>query len=248
MDGDLAGKTVLVTGAARGIGRAIAIKMAECGSNVIVNYRINDQAAAEVIQIIAARGGQALAIQADVRDSEAVKYMFRQIIDRWEKIDILVNNAGITRDVLLPRMSEEAWDEVIDINLKGAYLCTRFALRSMLNQPWGRIINIASVAGLVGNAGQTNYSASKGGLIAFTRAVAREVGARNITANVIAPGFFVTEMTNQLPPATRDAILNQIPLRRYGQPEEIAELVAFLASERAGYITAQVIAIDGGVV
>jgi 3-oxoacyl-[acyl-carrier protein] reductase len=247
MQAELAGKVALVTGASRGLGRAIAIKLASLGAKVAVNYRSNDTEAANVIQAISGQGGEAFQVQADVADSEAVKGMVRQVLDKWSKLDILVNNAGVTRDGLLPRMSDDAWDEVINTNLRGAYLCTKFALRHMMNQSGGRIINISSLAGISGNAGQANYSASKGGLIAFTKSVAREVGPRNITANVIAPGFFVTDMTSKLPQETQDAILARIPLKRFGQPEDIAELVAFLASERSGYITAQVICIDGGV-
>lgn len=247
MNRELAGKVALVTGASRGLGRAIALKLASMGAKVAFNYLSNDIEAASTLQSITSQGGEAISLKADVADSEAVKNMVRQITEKWEKIDILVNNAGITRDGLLPRMSDSAWDEVINTNLRGAYLCTKFALRSMMNQPWGRIINIASLAGLVGNAGQANYSASKGGLIAFTKSVAREVGPRNITANVIAPGFFVTDMTNKLPQEAREAILARIPLKRYGTPEDLSELAAFLASPRSGYITAQVICIDGGV-
>jgi len=187
-------------------------------------------------------------VKANVADAKAVKTMTREIVDRWGKIDILVNNAGIVRDNLLPRMSDEAWDEVINTNLRGAYLCTKFALRSMMDQFWGRIINVSSLAGLVGNLGQANYSAAKGGLIAFTKSVAREVGSRNITVNAIAPGFITTEMTDKLPQEIKDSILSRIPLERFGTPGDVAELVAFLASERAGYITAQVICIDGGVI
>jgi 3-oxoacyl-[acyl-carrier protein] reductase len=244
---DLAGKVSLITGASRGLGRAIALKFATEGAKVAVNYLGNDAAAEDVIRNIISQGGEAVAVKANVADSDAVKTMVRQVTDQWGRIDILVNNAGITRDGLLPRMSDSAWDEVIDTNLRGAYLCTKFALRSMMNLSWGRIINISSLAGVIGNAGQTNYSASKGGLIAFTKAVAREVGSRNITANVIAPGFFVTDMTDKLPPETREMILSRIPLKRYGTPEDLAELAAFLASEASGYITAQVICIDGGV-
>jgi 3-oxoacyl-[acyl-carrier protein] reductase len=244
---ELAGKTALVTGASRGLGRAIALKLASLGAKVAVNFLSNEVEAAATVNAIIQAGGEALAVKANVSDSDAVKAMVRQVVEKWGKIDILVNNAGITRDGLLPRMTDEAWDEVIDTNLRGAYLCTKFALRSMMNQPSGRIINISSLAGLTGNAGQTNYSASKGGLIAFTKSVAREVGSRNITANVIAPGFFVTDMTDKLPPEAREAILTRIPLKRYGKPEDLAELVAFLAGDNAGYITAQVISIDGGV-
>ncbi len=247
MSTELAGKVALVTGASRGLGRAIAVKLASMGAKVAINYLANDAEAAKVVQAIIDQGGEAFLVKANVADSEAVKNMVRQVVDKWGKIDILVNNAGITRDGLLPRMSDKDWDEVFDTNLRGAYLCTKFALRSMMNQSWGRIINVSSLAGLAGNVGQANYSASKGGLIAFTKSVAREVGSRNITANVIAPGFFVTDMTNKLPPEAREAILARIPLKRYGTPEDLAELAAFLASESSGYITAQVICIDGGV-
>jgi len=248
MDINLSGKVALVTGASRGLGRAIALKLAGLGARVAVNYRTNDEEAAVVARLIIEGGGEAFSVKANVADSEAVKTMVRQVVDKWGNIDILVNNAGITRDGLLPRMNDEAWDEVMDTNLRGAYLCTKFVLRNMMNSSGGRIISVSSLAGLVGNAGQANYSASKGGLIAFTRSVAREVGSRNITANVIAPGFFVTDMTDKLPPESREKILAQIPLKRYGRPEELAELVAFLASEKSAYITAQVICIDGGVV
>lgn len=248
MDNNLSAKVALVTGASRGLGRAIALKLAGLGARVAINYRTNDEEAASVVRLITEQGGEAFPVKANVADGEAVKTMVRQVIDKWGNIDILVNNAGITRDGLLPRMNDEAWDDVIDTNLRGAYLCTKFVLRNMMNSSGGRIINISSLAGVVGNAGQANYSASKGGLIAFTKSVAREVGSRNITANVIAPGFFVTDMTDKLPPEAREKILTQIPLKRYGQPEELAELVAFLASEKSAYITAQVICIDGGVV
>jgi 3-oxoacyl-[acyl-carrier protein] reductase len=247
LEKELIGKVALVTGASRGLGRAIAVKLASMGAKVAVNYLSNEVEAAKVIQIIDEQGGESFSVKANVADSEAVKEMVRQVVEKWGKIDILVNNAGITRDGLLPRMSDEAWDQVIDTNLRGAYLCTKFALRSMMSQSWGRIVNISSLAGVVGNQGQANYSASKGGLIAFTKSVAREVGSRNITANAIAPGFFTTDMTDKLPQETREMILNRIPLKRYGTPEDLAELVAFLTSDQASYITAQVICIDGGV-
>lgn len=246
--GELTGKVALVTGASRGLGRAIALKLSGLGARVAINYLASDAEAAGLAGEIEGMGGEAMLVKANVADAVAVKTMTREVIDRWEKIDILVNNAGIVRDDLLPRMADENWDDVLNTNLRGAYLCTKFAVRSMMNQCWGRIINIASLAGLVGNAGQANYSAAKGGLIAFTKSVAREMGSRNITVNAIAPGFMITEMTDKLPQETKDAILSRIPLQRFGTPDDVAELVAFLVSERAGYITAQVICIDGGVI
>ncbi len=245
---ELEGKIALVTGASRGLGKAIALKMASLGAQVAINYLNNDTEAEKVAREVEARGNQAFLVKANVADTGAVKEMARQVVGKWGKIDILVNNAGITRDTLLPRMSDDAWDDVMNTNLRGAYLCTKFALRSMMEQSWGRIINITSLAGLTGNAGQANYSASKGGLIAFTKSMAREVGPRHITVNAIAPGFIVTDMTEKLPPETKEAILTRIPLKRFGLPEDVAELVGFLATERASYITAQVICVDGGVI
>ena len=244
---DCSGKNALVTGSGRGIGKEIALRLAQAGANIGVCDMDLETAKATAGEI-EALGRKALALQADVSKASDVQAVFATFMQTFSTIDILVNNAGITRDGLLPRMNDEAWDDVIDTNLRGAYLCTKFVLRNMMNSSGGRIINISSLAGVVGNAGQANYSASKGGLIAFTKSVAREVGSRNITANVIAPGFFVTDMTDKLPPEAREKILTQIPLKRYGQPEELAELVAFLASEKSAYITAQVICIDGGVV
>jgi 3-oxoacyl-[acyl-carrier protein] reductase len=248
---ELEGKVALVTGASRGMGKAIALKLASLGSKVAVNYVAiedsNKVDADNLVESIIRLGGEAMSVEADVRDSEAVKAMVEQVTDKWGKIDILVNNAGINRDTLLLRMSDDAWDDVINTNLRGAYLCTKFAVRSMMRQEWGRIINISSVAGLFGNIGQSNYAASKGGLIAFTKTVAREMGSRNITVNAVAPGFIITGMTDKLPAERKEAILAMIPLRRFGQPGDVAELVGFLVSERAGYITGQVITIDGGI-
>jgi 3-oxoacyl-[acyl-carrier protein] reductase len=227
---ELEGKVSLVTGASRGIGKAIALKLANLGSKVAVNYVAieadNKVDADNLVDSITHNGGEAMAVEADMRESEAVKVMVEQVTDRWSKVDILVNNAGINRDTLLLRMSDDAWDDV--------------------RQEWGRIISISSVTGIVGNIGQSNYAASKGGIIAFTKSVAREAGSRNITCNAVAPGFIVTGMTDKLPAERKEAILAMVPLQRFGQPEDVAELVAFLASERAGYITGQVITIDGG--
>ncbi len=246
---NLENKTALVTGASRGLGKAIALKLASCGAGVALNYHSNDEAAEKVYKEITGMGVRAMLCKADVSDSEEVRQMVRQVIDEWGSIDILVNNAGIVRDALILRMSDETWNDVINTNLRSAYLCSKYALRSMISKRWGRIINISSLAGVIGNAGQANYSASKGGMIALTKSLAREVGPRNVTANAIAPGFIVTDMTtNNLPEESRDAMLERIPLGRFGTPEDIAELAAFLASEEAGYITAQVIGVDGGII
>ncbi len=242
----LEGKAALVTGASRGLGRAIALKLAQAGCNVTVNYHSNDDMAANLIEQIHSFGGQAVYYKADVSNADDVKTMAKDTVQQWGKIDILVNNAGINRDGLLMRMSEAAWDEVLDTNLKSAYLCTRFVLRSMVEQPAGRIINISSLAGLMGNPGQANYCAAKAGLIALTRTLAKELGPRNITVNAIAPGFIVSDMTDGLPQEMKDKVLGQVPLGRFGKPEDIAGLALFLAGPDASYISGQVIAVDGG--
>lgn len=245
---DSSNRVALVTGASRGLGRAIAVELASGGISVAINYLSNDEEAKRAIETIESTNGRAMLCKADVSNGDAVRQMTKDIIDRWGKIDILVNNAGIVRDGLLLRMKDKDWDDVIDTNLRGAYLCTKYALRSMMDNGWGRIVNIASLAGTIGNMGQTNYSAAKGGLIAFTKATAREVGSRHITVNAIAPGFIVTDMTDKLPDETKDLILKRIPLGRFGTTEDIAGLAAFLVSDAAGYITAQTICVDGGVI
>jgi len=241
-------RIALVTGGSRGIGRAIAQSLATTGATVIVNYRGNQAAADETVASIEAAGGKAVAIQADVANAEDVDRLFKEVIERFGRIDILVNNAGITRDTLMLRMKDDDWDAVMDTNLRGLFLCTRAALRPMTRARWGRIINITSVVGLMGNAGQANYAAAKAGIIGFSKSVAREIGSRSITVNAVAPGFIDTELTAVLGPDTREALIKQIPLGRLGAPEDVASLVTFLASEQAAYITGQTFNTDGGMV
>lgn len=245
---DLTDKVALVTGGSRGIGRAISLALAERGARVAVNYVSNAKAADEVVKHVQGCGGQAVAVRGDVSEPEDARRLVEETVAGLGAIHILVNNAGLTRDDLLLRMSEESWDRVMAVNLRGAYLCTKAALRPMIRQRWGRIINIVSVAGLVGNPGQANYAAAKAGLIGFTKSVAKEVASRNVTANALAPGLVRTEMTSDLTKAQEGAVLQLVPLGRVATPEEIAPAAVFLASEEAGYITGIVLAVDGGLV
>jgi 3-oxoacyl-[acyl-carrier protein] reductase len=244
----LEGRAALVTGASRGIGRAIALALAQRGARVMVNYAHDADGARATLDAIQAGGGQAFAHQADVTDFKSAEGLVRAAGEALGGVDILVNNAGTTRDMVIMMMPEADWDVVIATNLKSAFNCSKAAVRGMLRRRWGRIINITSVAGIAGNAGQTNYSASKAGLIGFTRALAREVAPRGITVNAVAPGFVPTTLTNSLPAELKDASLKTIPLGRWGTPEEVAYAVAFLAAEEAGYITGQVLSVDGGMV
>ncbi len=242
----LEGKVAVVTGAGRGIGRAIALKLAEEGATVVVNYNGSAAKAEEVVNIITSQGKKAMAVQCSVSDYESVAAMMKTVVETYGRIDILVNNAGITRDNLLMKMSEEDFDAVIDTNLKGVFNCIKHVARQMIKQKGGRIINISSVSGVLGNAGQANYCAAKAGVIGITKSFAREAASRGITVNAVAPGFIETEMTEVLSENVKTSVTEQIPMKHFGTTENIADAVAFLASDKAGYITGQVLCVDGG--
>jgi 3-oxoacyl-[acyl-carrier protein] reductase len=245
---DLSGKTGLVTGGSRGIGRAIGLRLARQGADVAFTYKGNAAAAAAAVSGIEAEGRRALAIQADASDPDAAETVVKQVLEGLGKVDILVNNAGVTRDDLIMRMTAEAWREVLETNLFGAFWMTKAVTRPMLKARGGRIVNITSVSGQAGQMGQANYSSAKAGLIGLTKASARELASRGITVNAVAPGFVLTELTKDLPEALQAQITERTPLGRFGTTEEVADAVAFLASDEAGYITGQVLAVDGGLV
>lgn len=246
--GKLDGKTAVVTGASRGIGRAIALHLAKEGANVVVNYSGSQAKAEEIVHEIILAGGKAMAVQASVSNADDVTALMTTALDSYGSIDILVNNAGITRDNLIMRMKDEEWDDVINTNLKGVFLCTKAVTRPMMKQRAGRIINISSIVGVAGNAGQANYVAAKAGVIGLTKTSAKELASRGILVNAIAPGFITTDMTDELSDEIKQAMLTQIPLAKLGQPDDIAKAVVFLASDDASYITGQTIHIDGGMV
>jgi 3-oxoacyl-[acyl-carrier protein] reductase len=244
----LVGKAALVTGASRGIGKEIALELARQGADVAVNYSGSEERANSVVAEIKEMGRNAIAIQCDVSNSDSVANMVKETTEAFGKLDILVNNAGITKDNLLMRMKENEWDDVININLKGVFLCTKAVTRQMMKQRSGRIINIASIVGVSGNAGQANYVAAKSGVIGLTKTSAKELASRGITVNAIAPGFITTDMTDKLNEETKDLMLKQIPLARFGEPSDIAKVVVFLSSEESRYMTGQTLHVDGGMV
>ncbi|MGG1486020.1 3-oxoacyl-[acyl-carrier-protein] reductase [Peribacillus castrilensis] len=244
----LEGKKALVTGASRGIGREVALELARQGADVAINYSGSEAKANEVVDEIKALGRKAFAIQCDVANSESVTSMIKEVVEQFDRVDILVNNAGITRDNLLMRMKEDEWDSVINTNLKGVFLCTKAVTRQMMKQRSGRIINMASIVGVSGNAGQANYVAAKAGVIGLTKTTAKELASRGITVNAIAPGFISTDMTGELPEDVQKAMLAQIPLARFGDPKDIAAVASFLASDASKYMTGQTLHVDGGMV
>jgi len=245
---NLENKIAIVTGASRGIGRAIALELAQRGARVVVNYHRSAEAAAEVVATIEAAGGQATAVQADVGDFEQAAGLIQAALDAFGRVDILVNNAGTTHDQLLMLMKEEDWDDVLRTNLKSMFNCCKAVARLMVRQRWGRIINISSISGIAGQGGQTNYAASKAGVIGFTKSLAKELGPRNITVNVVAPGFVPTDLTAGLPEELKQKMIEMTPLRRMGRPEEIAYAVVFLASDEASFTTGEILTVDGGLV
>ena len=245
---NLEGKVALVTGASRGIGAAIANRLAMAGAKVAINYNTSAEAAAAVMRTIDEAGGTAMLVDGDVSRQSDAENAVKRVVDNWGAIDILVNNAGINRDRLLLRMKPEDFDAVLDVNLRGAFLCTRYVMPHLIKKRHGRVINMSSVVGLSGNPGQANYAAAKAGLVGFTKAVAREVASRNVTVNALAPGYITTGMVEDLSDEKRKQILDRIPMGRFGSAEEVAETVVFLSSDGAGYITGQVITIDGGMI
>ena len=246
--GELTGKVALVTGASRGIGAAIACRLARAGAKVAVNYHFSRDAAASVVDDITSEGGDALLLEGDVSQDDFAQSAVKRVLEQWQRIDILVNNAGINRDRLLLRMTPDEWDQVLEVNLRGAFLCTKYVLPHLIRQHSGRVVNISSVVGISGNPGQANYAAAKAGLIGFTKAVAREVASRKVTINALAPGFITTGMAEELPEDTRKQIMERIPMGQFGTPEDVAEAALFLCTDGAAYITGQVLAIDGGLI
>jgi len=245
-DWGIAGKAALVTGGSRGIGRAVALRLAQKGVKIAVNFNTSPESAEEVVSAIEQQGGEAFSVRADVSRLDQVAKMVDQVNDAWGNIDILINNAGIIDDTLMVRMSDEQWDKVVSTNLNGTFYCSRAVLRTMLRKRWGRIISVGSVVGLRGNAGQVNYAASKAGIIGFTKSLAKEVATRDITVNVVTPGYISTDTVDGLPQQTKDKILTWIPQGHFGEVDDVAHLVTYLAGVRAKYITGQVISVDGG--
>ena len=246
MPGTLNSKTAIVTGAARGIGRAVALNLAESGVSLVLNYYQNEKAALGLVKEIDALGGRCVLVQGDVSNPGDAQKLIDSALENFNELDILINNAGINKDNLLIRMKEEEFQRVVDVNLLGTFYCTKYASKIMMKKRFGRIVNVSSVVGIVGNAGQSNYAASKAGIIGFTKSVAKELATRNITVNAIAPGYIKTDMTDRLSEEQKDRILSRVPLGRFGLPEDVANMVNFLISDKADYITGQVFRIDGG--